>query len=256
MEDKNVVKDIINYKIKQCKDRDSLGKQAADDVAETIKNLLLKKSEISMIFAAAPSQAEFLKYLCMHREIDFSRIRAFHMDEYLGLSAQAPQGFGNFLKAHLFDKVEFASVYYINGDAPDPAAECKRYARLLSNHTIDIVCLGYGENGHIAFNDPAVADFDDPHAVKIVTLDQVCRQQQVNDGCFTSLGEVPVQAITLTIPALLNADYHFAAVPAKSKAKAVHESVYAQITESCPATVMRLAKNMVLYVDRDSGALL
>lgn len=242
--------------VKQFALRQDAGKEAARDVAEKIRVLLEKQQHVRMIFAAAPSQNEFLEALAADRELDFSRITAFHMDEYIGLSAEAPQGFANFLRERLFDKRAFGRVYTINGLAADPGEECRRYAALLTEAPIDIVCLGIGENGHIAFNDPAVADFGDPALVKTVLLDDVCRQQQVNDGCFTHLSRVPRHAITLTIPALTRAKGTFCIVPAKTKSRAVYETIYGEISENVPASVLRNTKGAVLYLDADSASLL
>lgn len=242
--------------VKQFALRQDAGKEAARDVAEKICELLEKQERVRMIFAAAPSQNEFLEALAADRGIDFSRITAFHMDEYIGLPADAPQGFANFLRERLFDKREFDKVHTINGLAADPEEECRRYAALLTEAPIDIVCMGIGENGHIAFNDPAVADFRDPALVKTVLLDDVCRQQQVNDGCFAELSQVPHHAVTLTIPALTRAKGNFCIVPAKTKSRAVYETIYREISENVPASVLRKTKGAVLYLDADSASLL
>lgn len=242
--------------INQYDTREEMGKAAAKDVAQKINELLKTKTEIAMIFAAAPSQNEFFKYLLSDETVDFSRINAFHMDEYIGLSKDAPQGFGNFLRARLFDKAPFKSVHFINGQSDDPQAECKRYAQLLSKQPIDIVCMGIGENAHIAFNDPHVAHFDDKEAVKIVSLDETCRQQQVHDGCFASIDRVPTHAITLTIPTLVSADAIFCIVPAKTKAQAIKNVVAKEISEQYPASVLRRCAHAKMYIDADSGSLL
>ncbi|HBE14504.1 MAG TPA: glucosamine-6-phosphate deaminase, partial [Clostridiales bacterium] len=186
-------------------------------------------------------------------EIDFTRINAFHMDEYVGLPADAPQGFGNFLKERIFSKAPFKSVHYLNGMASDIQAECTRYSQLLADNPIDIICMGIGENGHIAFNDPHVAFFDDPYAVKVVELDEVCRQQQVNDGCFKTIQDVPTHAMTLTIPTLFSGDFLFCMVPAPTKANAVKATVLGEVEEKCPASILRRHGNAILYVDSDSG---
>ena len=157
--------------------RDEMGRAAAAEAAAAIKAAIAEKGEINMIFAAAPSQNEFLSYLIADKGIDFSKINAFHMDEYIGLASDAPQGFANFLRERLFDRVPFASVNTIDSSA-DPQAECDRYGALLKAHPCDIVCMGIGENGHIAFNDPPVADFNDPAAVKVVALDEICRRRR------------------------------------------------------------------------------
>lgn len=233
--------------------RDEMGKRAASDIAETIKDLLKKKSIINIIFAAAPSQQDCLLYLTADKSIDWTRINAFHMDEYIGLPNGASQSFGSFLKNHIFAKVPFRSINYINGSNPDYEQECNRYAKLLNDNPVDIVCLGIGENGHIAFNDPPVANFKDPKVIKVVELDLVCRQQQVNDKCFDVLKQVPTHAFTLTIPALLRATYMFCVVPAANKAEAVYRTLNEEISEKCPATILRTKDNVVLYLDSESS---
>ena len=236
--------------------REEMGKEAAHNVAEKIHELLTGKEEINMIFAAAPSQNDFVKELVVDLSIPWQRINAFHMDEYIGLEKDAPQGFGNFLKERIFSKVPFKSVHYINGMAPDMDAECRRYAKLLKEYPVDIVCLGIGENGHIAFNDPSVADFNDPATVKVVDLEKTCRQQQVNDKCFTSIALVPEKALTVTIPALLKAKYMFCIVPSAFKAQAVYGTLTEEISEKCPATILRTKKDAILYLDKESASLL
>ncbi|RZJ88243.1 MAG: glucosamine-6-phosphate deaminase, partial [Chryseobacterium sp.] len=177
-------------------------------------------------------------------------------DEYIGLAADAPQGFGNFLRHRLFDKFNFKSVNYLNGNADDISAECERYTTLLTQNKVDIVCMGIGENGHLAFNDPPVADFEDKDTVKVVKLDEVCRQQQVNDGCFATLDEVPRRALTLTIPALLSAIYINCVVPGPTKAIAVANTLNSQISTENPATILRKHVKTVLFLDGDSSKLL
>jgi glucosamine-6-phosphate deaminase len=235
---------------------EEMGAAAAGDVAAKIVELLERQPVVNIIFAAAPSQDEFLKRLVAFERIEWQRINAFHMDEYIGLSPTAPQSFGNYLRRMIFDRVPFRTVNYINGSAPDIEKECERYSRLLLNHPPDIACLGIGENGHIAFNDPDVADFDDPETVKVVTLDQTCRQQQVNEKCFDTLSDVPATAMTITIPALLKAGRTFCVVPFKNKAEAVFNTLYGKVSERCPATVLRRKENSLLYLNGDSAQLI
>lgn len=235
-------------------DRDEMGKKAAADTAEAIRSLLCEKEFVNIIFAAAPSQQESLYYLTKDTSIDWSRINAFHMDEYIGLPDEATQRFGNFLKEHIFAKVPFRNVYYINGNNPVPEDECARYTRLLTENPVDIVCLGIGENGHIAFNDPPVADFNDPDTIKVVELDYVCRRQQVNEKCFLQLDEVPTHAFSLTIPALLKARYMFCVVPALNKADAIFHTLNDEVSEKCPSTILRTRQNVILYLDSDSSS--
>lgn len=233
-----------------------MGKGAASDIKGAILSLLEKKAEINMIFAAAPSQNEVLASLVADGDIEWHRINAYHMDEYVGLPKSAPQAFGNFLRDRIFALVPFRSVNYIDASASDISAECDRYSALLRANRPDIVVMGIGENGHIAFNDPHVAQFNDAETVKAVSLDLVCRQQQVNDGCFESLDEVPEYALTLTIPTLLDTDHIFCVVPAATKAWAVKETVTGEISERCPASILRTHKNATLYLDPDSSELL
>lgn len=183
--------------------RIEMGAAAAVDIKACIISLLKEKSEINMIYAAAPSQNEVLTCLANDKEIPWNRIHAYHMDEYIGLPVDAPQGFGNFMRAHLFDLVPFDSVNCVDCTAPDAEAECRRYEKLLAQNPADIVVMGIGENGYIAFNDPPVANFNGSKMVKSVKLDQICRNQQVNDGCFASTDLIPTQAITPTSPALV-----------------------------------------------------
>lgn len=232
--------------------RSAMGCAAATATAEAMRQLFREKARISMIFAAAPSQNEFLTALAM-QPIDWERVDAFHMDEYIGLDAAAPQLFSNYLKNMLFDRLSFASVNLING-AASQEAECARYSALLRERPADIVCMGIGENGHIAFNDPSVADFEESTLVKVVDLEPRCRQQQVNDGCFAALSEVPTHAITLTIPALFKAPIITCVAPGPTKAETVRRTLYDEVSTDCPATVLRRHAGATLYLDCDSVA--
>jgi len=229
-------------------DRATMGQAAAAHVATRICQVLASQDSARMVFAAAPSQNEFLAALRQMTDIPWGRITAFHMDEYVGLPEGAPQRFATFLRERILD-LPFYQVHYLDGNAPDIAGECARYTALLRAAPLDLVCAGIGENGHMAFNDPHVADFQDPAWVKPVTLDEVCRQQQVNDGAFTSIDEVPQQAITLTMPALMSAAHIACVVPGPTKAAAVARTLHGPIDESCPATIMRRHAGAILYLD-------
>ncbi|MCX7795827.1 MAG: glucosamine-6-phosphate deaminase [bacterium] len=233
--------------------RDEMGRATAYDVSSKIKELLKVKDTVNIVFAAAPSQNEFLAYL-NNEGLEWNKINAFHMDEYIGLPSNAPQLFANFLRERLFSRKPFKNVFYINGNTNNPESECQRLTKLLEANPLDITCMGIGENGHIAFNDPHVADFKDPKMVKIVDLDERCRQQQVNDGCFRTLEEVPRYAITMTIPTLVSSPYIFCIVPAKQKAEAVRNTLLGPISEACPASILRRCKNAILYLDLDSAS--
>lgn len=241
-------------KVKRADTRAELGEVAAKDIAEYINILLKEKDEVNIIFASAPSQNEFLAKLITY-DIEWNRINAFHMDEYIGIDPEAPQAFGKFLKDRVFSKVTPKSANYINSNAGNPEEECKRYARLLKKMPADIVFLGIGENGHLAFNDPHVAFFDDPKDVKIVDLSPECRAQQINDGCFETLDQVPTHAITITIPELLHVDKLYAIVPSQAKANAIKATCDGPITTQCPASILRTHKDVTLYVDKDSASL-
>lgn len=236
--------------------RQLMGASAASSIIDKISGLLKVQDDVNIIFAAAPSQNEVLETLCISDGIDWKRINAFHMDEYIGLEKDAPQGFGNFLKARLFSKLPFKTVNYLNGASENIDEECKRYANLLKQYPVDMVCMGIGENGHIAFNDPPVADFDDEVSVKVVELDAVCRQQQVNDGCFDTLEQVPAHALTLTIPALVRANFIYCVVPGSTKAEAVYNTLHQNVSEMYPSTILRKQSHCILFLDEQSASLL
>ena len=236
--------------------RREMGLAAAKDAAETINILLNQQAEVNMIFAAAPSQNEFFEELSSMNRIEWQRINAFHMDEYIGLPVDAPQRFGHFLDKHIFGKLPFRTINCFNADCRHPDEECRRYTALLQKYPTDIVCMGIGENGHIAFNDPHVAHFDDPELVKMIDLDQTSRMQQVNDGCFNSIDEVPLYAITLTIPALMKGRYLFCIVPARTKAWAISHTINDFISEAVPATCLRRHESAKLYTDLESAEML
>lgn len=236
--------------------RVTMGYHAAEEAASVIRTLLAGQRYLNMLFAAAPSQSEFLEKLARFEEIDWSRIRAFHLDEYVGLEVGRPERFGSFLRHHVFDRVPFLEVYYIDDGNLGSEAVVARYARLLKEYPIDVACIGIGENGHIAFNDPHAADFADRHNFKIVDLDDRCRRQQVNDGCFPHVEAVPKQAYTVTVPAIMSARYVFCMVPGKSKEEAVRRTLLGPIEPACPASVLRSHQRAKLYLDRDSASLI
>lgn len=211
---------------------------------------------IRAIFAAAHSQSDFLEFLSTDREIDFSRIDAFHMDEYVGLGKDAPQNFGNFLRNAIFSRKPFHSVSYLKPDAEDVSAECSRYEALLKAAPLEIVSLGIGENGHLAFNDPHEAKFDTGQWVRETSLDDVSRQQQVNDGEFPDISRVPKSALTLTIPALMACKTIVGIVPTRRKAKAVFDSLHGPVSEECPASILRTHHDAVLFLDKEAAELL
>lgn len=235
--------------------RDEMGLAAAADAGEALRRMLADGGELNVVFAAAPSQSEMLRALVAQDGIDWGRVHAFHMDEYVGLRLGDSKSFGVFLSEAVFDRLPFKSVNLIDGGA-DPAVESLRYAELLRGHPVDVVFMGIGENGHLAFNDPPVADFDDPLLVKVVELEEVCRRQQVNDGCFPDLGAVPRRALTLTIPVLVSARRAFCVVPGGRKARALRDALVGEVTVACPASVMQRMEGVVVYADEDAAGLL
>ncbi|MCO5235837.1 MAG: 6-phosphogluconolactonase [Chitinophagaceae bacterium] len=245
---------VNKLKVKIYDSRSEMGQNAADDVAAAIDDLLGERDSLNMIFAAAPSQNEFLSALSQKKDLEWNRINAFHMDEYVGLPEKAPQSFGHFLHESIFKKLPFKQVFYINGATSDPQQECDRYSNLLAQHPPDIVCMGIGENGHIAFNDPHVADFKDPRLVKVVELSEASRRQQVHDGCFPDIEAVPIAAITLTIPALVHAGLICCIVPGKQKAEAVSNTLNREVREKYPSTILKNHDSATLYIDRDSSS--
>ncbi|WP_049780925.1 glucosamine-6-phosphate deaminase [Terriglobus saanensis] len=232
--------------------REALGKAAATDIAQAIREELLSKPTLRMIFAAAPSQSEMLHELIRQPGIDWQRISAFHMDEYIGLPERSPQSFGMWLRDAIFDRVPLANYHLIEpGNKPEKV--CEDYAQKLAEGPIDIVLLGVGANGHLAFNDPP-ADLDDPLFVKVVDLDDVCRQQQVDDECFATFEDVPTKAISLTIPTLLRGERLFCCVPGSFKARAVRDMVHEPVSGNCPATALRTHPRCMVYLDPESSA--
>jgi glucosamine-6-phosphate deaminase len=239
-------------------DRAQMGRAAAGDVAKAIRRRLESAANANVVFASAPSQNELLAGLVADPEIDWSRVIGFHMDEYLGIDSDHPASFRRFLQEHLFRLVGFSQdrLRLIPGEDTDrPLRTCLEYEDLLRAEPSDIVCAGIGDNGHLAFNDPPVADFLDPVWVKVVRLDQLCRTQQFNDGCFDRTEDVPNHAYTLTIPALLAAPVVAAVVPGPRKAEAVLATLRGPIHEACPASALRHHAGATLYLDRDSARL-
>lgn len=231
--------------------RETMGKAAAHAVAAKMQALLASQPSVRMVFASAPSQNEFLATLRTIEGIDWSRVTAFHMDEWVGLPADAPQSFARFIQRNLFDHVLPGTVHLID-TTNTGEAECHRYGALVGEQPIDIICLGIGENGHIAFNDPPVADFNDPETMKPVQLDDVCRNQQLHDGPFPSIDDVPTHGITLTIPSMMSGRHLFCMVPGPRKTEAIRRTLRGPISEACPATILRRHEDCLLFLDRDA----
>jgi glucosamine-6-phosphate deaminase len=236
-------------------DNVALGEAAAAQAADILRAAIASKGHANAILATGNSQLTLLTAL-RRTTVDWSRVSLFHMDEYIGLPPDHPASFRRFLREKIVDAVRPAAFYGVQGDAPDIPAECKRYSDLLCSHPADLCCLGIGENGHIAFNDPPYADFNDPVWVKVVELDAMSRKQQVGEGHFPSLDAVPRQAITLTIPALLAAKRLLCIVPEARKAAPVKAALTGPITPSCPASILRTNAHVRLFLDPDSASLL
>ncbi len=232
--------------------RDAMGAAAAKDAAARINNAIAKKGEATVVFAAAPSQNELLAHLC-DADVDWSKVRALHMDEYVGLPDDAPAGFGNFLDRAIFKQKPFKEVHYLKGN--DAAATVARYTEILKKYPPDLVLLGVGENGHLAFNDPSTADFNDPAYVKEVKLEDICRMQQVNDGCFEKFADVPETAITLSMSTIARIPETITVVPGKLKANAIDKMLHGPVSTACPASILREHAGSAMYLDADSAAL-
>ncbi len=240
-------------------DRREMGIAAANRVHDEISRVVAWKGNARIVMACAPSQDDYytalIRLVAAAPEV-WRRVEVFHMDEYVGLGGEAEQSFRHYLRTHFLDHVQVAAFHPIGGEAVDGEEEIRRYEALLAAAPIDVISMGIGENGHIAFNDPPVADFEDPRRVKKVELDSICRQQQVNDGCFPSLDEVPRHALTLTLPVFAEAGMLVCIVPGKRKAAAVRDTLLAPVGTACPATLLRGHPASFLYLDADAATLL
>ena len=236
-------------------DQASLAAAAEREAVAHLKQAIQERGQANFMVATGNAGLHFMAALRKSKDIEWSKMNLFHMDEYVGIAATHSASFRLFIHQNLAAVVKPRQVFYIEGDAPDAAAEARRYAALLQEYPIDLCHCGIGENGHLAFNDPPVADFNDPLLVKIVQLDQACRQQQVGEGHFPNLAAVPTHAITVTIPGLLRARRMIAVVPEKRKAQAVHDALLGPIATSCPSSILRKQSHATLYLDRDSASL-
>lgn len=232
---------------------EEMGPAAARVVEEGLRSAIEKQGRANLILATGASQFSFLKAL-KQQEIEWSRVRAFHLDEYTGISAAHPASFRKYLRERILDEVRPGHVHLIDADADDLETTMAAYEELLRQHPIDVACIGIGENGHIAFNDPPVADFDDPRLVKEVELDEACRRQQVNEGWFSSLEETPQRAVTLTIPAIMGSGLISCVVPGERKVEAVRNTLKGPISTTCPASILRTHHNATLFLDAASAA--
>lgn len=235
-------------------DATALAAAAAEQAAAAIVEAVDGRGTAHVMLATGNSQLGLLADLTARSDLPWSAVTAFHMDEYVGIAADHSASFRRYLRERVATRVPLHAFHFIEGDAADPAGECARYSDLLAAHPLDLCVLGIGENGHLAFNDPPVADFDDPKSVKVVELDSACRQQQVGEGHFASIGDVPTHAITVTIPALLSAGHVLAIVPERRKAAPVQAALEGPITTACPASVLRRHPHATIHLDPHSAS--
>ena len=221
-----------------------------------LKDTLATRGSAAAILATGNSQIKFLDELIRLGGVDWSKITLFHMDEYLGISADHKASFRRYMRERVESRVKPRAFHYLEGDALMPIDECERYTKLLQAQPIDLCCLGVGENGHIAFNDPPVANFTDKRSVNIVALDEKCRLQQVGEGHFTGMDAVPQYALTLTIPMLCSAKKMLCIAPEKRKAQAIKDALQGPISTACPASILRRQAHCTLFADQDSTSLL
>ena len=236
--------------------RNLLGRSAASAVADLMRRTVAEKGKVRMVFASAMSQTDFLKYLAEEPDIDWTKVYAFHLDNYKDFPSDHEQSFSRFLVDRLFSRVEGVKFFPINSDTPEPDEECRRYTALLTAAPIDIMILGIGESGHLAFIDPSYCDFNDPKTFKTSELDKETFEQLVHDGCFETVDEVPKSAYTMTIPACLSGLFTIIIVPTTLKAKSIKAVVEGPITTEVPASILKIKETAWLLIDRDSGQLL
>ena len=235
---------------------EELGAAAAENTATIVRDAIGANGSARVIFATGNSQFDFVDALRAKAGIDWSKVTAFHMDEYVGMDANHPASFRKWIRERIENELHPSAVHYLEGDAPSAEEECQRFESLLREAPIDLICMGIGENGHIALNDPPVADFNDPVWVKVVELDAACRLQQVGEGHFPTFDDVPTHALTLTIPALIAPERIQVVAPESRKAQAVHDALEGPIKTTCPASILRQQRNAVLFLDGDSASLL
>lgn len=244
-----------NLEVKVYDQTDDMGLAAAVFVAGRLKEVISERGSANLILATGASQFAFLQHF-QKLDVDWKKITVFHLDEYKGLPETHPASFRKYLKERILEIVKPKEVYYLEGDAANIEAEILRYENLLKNHPVDVACIGIGENGHIAFNDPPVADFNDPHLVKVVELDDDCRRQQLGEGWFPTFDDVPTHALSLTIPAIMNCKTISCVVPDERKAQAVYNTLNQEISTACPATILRKHPHTILFLDKASASLI
>jgi glucosamine-6-phosphate deaminase len=247
---------VEDLEVRVFDDVTEMARDAAADGAEALRAALAERNEANVMLATGNSQLAFLAELVTYSDVDWSRVTAFHMDEYVGLAPTHSASFQRYMRERVAATLPFKAFHYLAGDTGDAQAEADRYAARLREHPLDLCCCGIGENGHLAFNDPPVADFDDPVDVKIVALEPASRRQQVAEGHFATIDDVPTHAITVTIPALVRARRLLAIVPEARKAVPVRDALQGPITTECPASYLRRQPRATLYLDTESASLL
>ncbi|MGD1854918.1 MAG: 6-phosphogluconolactonase [Leptolyngbyaceae cyanobacterium] len=242
--------DVDALHVQVYSDPDRLAQAAASQVIDHLQYTLQQQATATVVFATGRSQLGLLRQLCQDTTVDWSRVIGLHLDEFLGLNRDHPASFGYYLDQHLARWLPLRSFHYLRGDAPKPMAECDRYTGLLTQTPIDLCLLGVGNNGHLAFNDPAVADFNDPLWVKLVRLDDINRQQQLASDHFSELRDVPTYGITLTLSAIVNARHTVCCLFGAHKHDILTTLLSAPPSSACPASILRLkgAKNY-LFTD-------
>ncbi|HEY4046388.1 MAG TPA: glucosamine-6-phosphate deaminase [Acidobacteriaceae bacterium] len=248
--------EVDKLKLEVHPSRKAASEAAARAAAETLKELGNAADSVGVIFATGASNLDTLRALTAIDDLPWNRVRGFHMDEYLGIESNHPASFRRYLREHLTERVPIREFFFVDGNAPDPQKECQEYTDALRRADPKLCLLGIGENGHLAFNDPGEADFNDPDDMKIVTLDTICREQQLAEGWFASLEDVPEQALTLTIPPLLRTPKLIVSVPGSRKAQIVRRTLEDPISTACPATILRTHPDITIYLDPGSAAAL
>jgi glucosamine-6-phosphate deaminase len=232
-----------------------LGRAAAARAAAVLREAIAGRGEARAIAATGASQFEFLDALIREGDLDWSKVELFHLDEYVGLPESHPASFRRYLKERLVERVHPGMFHSIDGQTSDPAAECRRVGALIARAPVDVAFVGIGENGHLAFNDPP-ADFETEDPYLVVTLDEPCRRQQLGEGWFSSLAEVPPRAISMSVRQILKAGEIVAAVPDARKAAAVRDCLEGLVSTMHPASILQRHPRTTVYLDRGSASLL
>jgi len=245
---------VSQLQIKVLADKDSLGRAAADQAATSIRKAIHQQGVARIIAATGASQFEFLDALTTASGVDWSCVEVFHLDEYIGLPITHPASFRKYLFERLINKTGITRYHFLDGDG-DAQRSVANIGREIQRESVDIAFVGIGENAHLAFNDPP-ADFEIEDPYLVVQLDQACRQQQVNEGWFRNITEVPMQAISMSVRQILRSREIIVVVPEERKALAVRNSLEGEITPMVPASILRRHANATIYLDKDSAALL